>query len=275
MAELNSLIFQNLIKGKIKKIIKAEGYRFAPILPSIDLLKRHTGFYKKAEQLHVRSIPIKISNHALERWNERVGPIIDMETLLLILNNLFEHAPHRLNKLANRLGCIDDDIIFAYDYDHTGQFCITTFYGRKSLSPSLNHPDYLRHYNLKHKNYVTLSISSHILQNQHIPPIPQDLVIFQGRRTIYTLEKYLITDEGKGTPCFVSYEEKFGTNIVERKIIHLETSKLPVLSSNILYMIGKFGYHGFVFKYFQTHDPLKLEQARKKAEEIRNAEMDE
>jgi hypothetical protein len=272
MVELNSLIFQNLVKGKIKKILKAEGYRFAPALPSVDLLKRYTVFHKKDERLNIRSVPIKISNHALERWNERVGPIIDMETLRLVLNYLFEHAPHRLNKLANRLGCIDDDIVFAYDYDHAGQFCITTFYGRKSLSPSLNHPNYLRYYNLKHKNYVTLSIPSHILQDQHIPPIPQDFVVFQGRRTIYTLEKYLITN--KETPCFVSYEEKIGTNIVERKIIHLEASKLPVLSSNILYMIGKFGYYRFVFKYFKSRDPLKLEQARKKAEEMSNAEMD-
>ncbi|MEH7747875.1 hypothetical protein V7659_23065, partial [Neobacillus drentensis] len=162
-------------------------------IKNINILYEEMNTYKDTKNILCPSKPILIDHHALERWNERVGPIISLDSLQKSLEIIFRNCSYRIGQLAHGIGSIDNDIVFTYE--HTDKvFKITTFYGRKNLHPTLNQVKNLRRYNLYCNEYVNLALTKEELNRQSLPLIPKEMIHFQGRITSYILEKYIISD---------------------------------------------------------------------------------
>lgn len=152
--------------------------------------------YKKAE--------IVIYQHALERWNERVGPSTKNETLSALFKQLI-----RLNRVSfsgDDYGYIDNDILFVYEWTGPKEISIITFYGRISVNISLQNFSILRRYNKYHEEQLNLTLSKDELQAQNLPIIPRKVIrlFIDSKRheiTTYSIanEAYLIfMEQGEG-----------------------------------------------------------------------------
>jgi hypothetical protein len=259
---MRNYIINRLLKPKYLQILKAEGFPFTMPIKDINMLKEQIYNYKDTKTILCPSTPILIDNHALERWNERVGPTISLDSLQKSLEIIFRNCSYRINKLDQGIGSIDNDIIFTYESTEN-VFRITTFYGRKTLHPTLNHVRNLRKYNLYYNEYVNLALSEEEINNQYFPLIPKEIINFQGRITTYILEKYIISD--RKLPCFLCYNKDNKRNDFFSFVIDLENpQKLPI-PNNVLYILNKLGYGEFILNYFTFHNPEKLEKVRLKA----------
>jgi hypothetical protein len=259
---MRNYIIKKLLKPKYLQILKAEGYPFTMLIEDINLLNVQSKTYKETKNLLCPSTAILIDNHALERWNQRVGPMISLDSLQKSLDIIFRNCSYRIDKLDQGIGSIDNEIIFTYELTKN-VFRITTFYGRRNLHPSLNHVRNLRKYNLYNNEYVNLALSEEELNNQYFPLIPKEIINFQGRITTYILEKYILSN--RKLPCFLCYSKDNKRNTFYSFVIDLENpEKLPI-PNNVLYILNRLGYGDFILKYFSFHNPEKLEKARIKA----------
>ncbi|MFB5195944.1 hypothetical protein ACE198_13600 [Neobacillus sp. KR4-4] len=259
---MRSYIINRLLKPKYIKIIKAEGYPFTIKIKNINILYEQMNNYKDTKNILCPSKPILIDNHGLKRWNERVGPIICLDSLQKSLEIIFRNCSYRIDQLAHGIGSIDNDIVFTYENTEK-LFRITTFYGRKNLHPSLNQVQNLRRYNLYSNEYVNLALTTEEICRQNLPLIPKEMIHFQGRITSYILEKYLISN--RKLPCFLCYSKDNKSNDYYSFVIDLENPEEMMIPNNVLYLLNKLGYSDFILKYFSYHNPEKLDRARSKA----------
>lgn len=255
-------ITNKLLKPKQLKILKAEGYTFSKSIDDINVLKKYINRYKETKDVLSDSKQVSIDHHTLERWNERVGPIVNLDTLQNALQIIFRDCNYRIQLLDHGIGSIDNDIIFTFEM-MDNVIRITTFYGRKSLQPTLNHVMDLRKYNYYSKEFVNLALTHEELNKQHFPLIPKEIIYFQGRKTSYILEKFLLTD--RKFPCFVCFIKDDKYSSFNTLIIDLEKPEKVTLPNNVLYMLKKLGYGEFIISYFTCHNPEKLIKARNKA----------
>ena len=262
MKEYTNYIINRLLKPKYLQILKAEGFPFTMFIKDIKMLNEQIYAFKETKSILSPSTPILIDIHALERWNERVGPIISLTSLQKSLEIIFRNFPYRINKLDHGIGSIDNDIIFTYEITEK-EFRITTFYGRKNIHPTLNHVRNLRKYNLYYNEYVNLALSKEELTKQFFPLIPKEMIHFQGRITSYILEKYILAD--RKLPCFLCYSKDNKRNDYYSFVIDLENPEKMPIPNNVLYMLNRLGYGDFILNYFTFHNPEKLEKARMKA----------
>ncbi|MEH7502788.1 hypothetical protein V7152_12370 [Neobacillus drentensis] len=259
---MRNYILRTLLKPKYLQILKAEGYPFTMLIKDINMLNEQIITYTETNNLLCPSTPILIDNHALERWNERVGPIIGLDSLQKSLEIIFRNCSYRIDKLDQGIGSIDNNIIFTYEITDN-VFRITTFYGRKNLHPTLNHVRNLRKYNLYYNEYVNLALSEEELNKQYFPLIPKEIINFQGRITSYILEKYILSD--RKLPCFLCYSKDNKRNDFYSFVIDLEYPEKMPIPKNVLYILNRLGYGDFILKYFTFHNPEKLEKTRLKA----------
>lgn len=262
MRDYTNYLINKLLKPKYLQIIKAEGFPFTMFIKDIHMLNDHIYTFKETKGFLRPSIPIIIDNHAFERWNERVGPTISLDSLQKSLEIIFRHCPYRIDRLDQGIGSIDKDIIFTYETSDN-EFKITTFYGRKHIHPTLNHVRNLRKYNLYYNEYVNLALSTDELTKQYFPLIPKEMIHFQGRITSYILEKYILAD--RKLPCFLCYSKDNKRNDYYSFVIDLENPEKIPIPNNVLYMLNRLGYGDFILKYFTFHNPEKLDKARMKA----------
>lgn len=131
-----------------------------------------------------------ISEHAHARWNERVGPKIEYETLCQMMNVLILEL-HRVEFINHQFALIDDEIVFIYEKDvKNNQLLILTFYGRISVLPFLMNIEALRKFNLKNDELINLKVADRIVVEQKFPIIPCEILRFDERRNSFLLEKY-------------------------------------------------------------------------------------
>lgn len=258
MDKLKSIIVKRLLKNyRIREINKAIGYTFSMWHDDKNQLLDLANKYKFHNRKHYDGTKeVYIERHAYERWNERVGPIIDYDTLQLIFEIIIKHHPYRLVTLGQGIGLLDDSIIFTYEERDKILF-ITTFYGRNTLQPSLNQITHLRRYNLNNNEYISLNHSIDVLNTQALPPIPKQYISFHGRTTMYILECYLIANQNN--PFYICYQkEMFQGGKLEITGIDIDNPKQQLLPNNVLYILHRIGLTDFVFDHLYFHKPERV-----------------
>lgn len=115
--------------------------------------------------IHYRIKKIAFSNHAVERWNERVGPRANKFSLNALLLDLLRLK--RIRFINHDMAIIDDDIMFYYTYNgkDTSTIVIQTFIGRISLKPLITNREYVEN------RYVFLDVPASVIVNQKFPEI--------------------------------------------------------------------------------------------------------
>jgi hypothetical protein len=211
---------------------------------------------------------VYITEHAFLRWNERVGPQYSEAKELEILLNSILSLPFRITWLNPTVGIIDSDIIFISEIINN-IVIIKTFYGRKSLNPSLNQFETLRNYNSYEDEKVNLSLPPEILNKQLPPPIPIEIIRFSGRTIEYCLEHY-ITDENR--PFFYLKHIK-DSRLQETNAVNITEPKQPLLNRSALYILYLLGYRDFVLDHLTHHKPDAVEESYQKFEEKRKARL--
>lgn len=102
------------------------------------------------------------TEHAVIRWNERIGPYSSWQELNNLALNLYLLGRIRF---IDDLGVIDDEIVFCYSINSQREVIIQTVLGRLSLKPLLYELDNIRN------RYVYLDVPEEVLQEQSLPII--------------------------------------------------------------------------------------------------------
>lgn len=162
-----------------------------------ELVRLRTGslYLKRKTLVRLNKQPrnFSINEHALERWNERVGPIAKQEKLTQIINELYKLD--RVFLKDNNVGYIDNEILFTFQKDKE-KILIDTFYGRMSKKIALLNFEALRKYNAKEGEMIDLTLPEEELKEQIIPQLPFNILSIQYNKKIYLVEKYKTkTDE--------------------------------------------------------------------------------
>ncbi|MEK4339095.1 hypothetical protein [Brevibacillus sp. FSL L8-0710] len=201
---------------------------------------------------------IQITDHALQRWNERVGPSTDKDSLEQIINALFFQL-RCVEFISEDMGVIDDDIVFTF-YQMNDSIVISTFYGRKSLNFILTKIAELRKLNKYIPIKIDLSIPSDVLESQLSPPLPSETMVFKGSWTKYYIEKYIAHGSSVLFVHMLS-GEKCGN------VIAVDVSLPPCrrLSKSLLRALHLMGYSDYVYQHIEH---FKGEQLQKYLQKI-------
>lgn len=108
---------------------------------------------------------IAFSNHAVERWNQRVGPRANKYSLNALLLDLLRLK--RIRFIDHDMAIIDNEIVFYYTYNgtDTSTIVIQTFIGRISLKPLITNKEYVQN------RYVFLDVAASVIVKQKFPEI--------------------------------------------------------------------------------------------------------
>jgi hypothetical protein len=211
---------------------------------------------------------VHITDHAFMRWNERVGPqYSDVMELENTLNSLIK-LPFRITWLNPSVGIIDSEIMFISEVvDNT--IIIKTFYGRRSLNPSLNQFESLRNYNYYEDDKVDLSFSPDTLNKQSPPPIPIEIIRFSGRTIDYCLEHYI--NEEDQTIFYLKHIKD--NRLQETNGINITEPKQPLLNRSALYILYMLGYRDFITGHLTHHKPDAVKESYQIFKEKRKARL--
>ncbi|MCA1064461.1 hypothetical protein QTG56_22890 (plasmid) [Rossellomorea sp. AcN35-11] len=197
-----------------------------------------------------QSVELK-DEHAVLRWNTRVGPSFSKCELESLFNKLIL-MPYRFKKIKEGFGVLDSDIIFTYEV-RGEKLIITTFYGRCSLNNSLYQLKTLRNYNMANNEKIALDLDPGAISSQVPPTTPEVYIEFSGVKTRYTLESYKV--EGKPLPIFIIYCDPGKTVVLDIN------QKLDVkVNKNIIMMLFFMHYRDFVWEYVQEHYKEKVDE---------------
>lgn len=213
--------------------------------------------YRTLYTYHGKEIPSRIKEivvnpHCIQRWNERVGPRLEEEELELMFNQLLK-IPYRITTLSKEIAIIDDDIVFIYKLEED-KMIILTIYGRLSLKPSLQNLDRLKTFNYHHYDRLNLSIPERVLEEQIVPPTPEELYVFKGSRTFYRFEKFRCVDED------IYYLTTFLNGQQHLRKIDFSQPTQPRLNKKVLYILYSLGYKDFVYQHIKHHNPERIEK---------------
>ena len=199
---------------------------------------------------------IQLSEHAAKRWNERVGPFMEEAQLIVILNSLLL-VPGSIKFINKEEGRIEDDIVFTY-FIEEDKIVITTFYGRVSLHPALNNLNLLKRFNYCEQDTYNLDVSQKILDRQRLPLIPEEIIQFNGSKSVYLIEKYVNGDQDS---CLFFYKVTSDHVAVTMKI-DPNRPEQPLLTRKTLYILNRLGYADFVIKHLIFHQPEAVKEIR-------------
>ncbi|MCY9666445.1 hypothetical protein M5X11_15990 [Paenibacillus alginolyticus] len=132
---------------------------------------------------------IRLTNHARQRWDSRVGPtnVSNGDLMELISTMCFRLG--RIELLSKDCGLIDNDIVFFYEKVED-QMNIITFYGRMSQRPALADVKQLKLFNYRELDDVNFELQSDELDVQILPPIPYKRMVYKGTFVLYCLDAY-------------------------------------------------------------------------------------
>lgn len=198
---------------------------------------------------------IEILDHAVTRWNTRVGPRTTSKQLKKIFSQLI-HIPHRLKKLDESFGVIDSDILFTYEKPKD-TLIITTFYGRRTINHSLYQIEALRSYNSFYNEQVMLEFEESLLNQQKMPSIPRVFMEFDGVKTKYYLEGYRLSCKEFPVLFVHSYPGEF---------LEINLNKIPDthINKSIMFVLFLMRYREFVWEYLRKNYKDKIEKLLKK-----------
>lgn len=190
--------------------------------------------------------------HALLRWNTRVGPIIDAATLETLMEYIVLHEPQRINIVNENFAYLDGTICFYYSIEK-GIFRVHTFYGRSNLRPSLTNIAKMKIYNMEQSDQVILELQEDEL-NQPMPLMPKSYVHFKSESgESYELFQFN-NKEHHVNDFFYFYK---GKALVYASPLHnMPTKELPFDFLKVLYWLG---YEQTVFKNLYQNQMLLAE----------------
>lgn len=219
---------------------------------------------------------VEVDFHALERWNQRVGPIITHE----VLTNIFKVAilinPDRILVLERGLAILDNEIVFSFEVKDS-LLTVTTFFGRISLNPVLLNVDTLRKYNLHSQEEINLVIDDKVIEQQELPFAPSSVIEFMDSNNLPNLLFYFQGLDNNGGKRNFYYHLIRKTEIVDIKghkdtvneqtenigewlVKHIDLShpKRFNLTEIQLHVLGLLGNNKFILNYMSHKDPDRL-----------------
>lgn len=136
-------------------------------------------------------LSITVTEHAFERWNERVGPNQSKSQISELMHQL-----HQLNRIEyfnhkSKIGLIDEEIVFIYEKIGLNQIIILTFYGRISLKSGLKRLTRLNEFNpRKDAVNLELEVDSKDYLKQTLPLLPFKFSKSTNENELYIIEEY-------------------------------------------------------------------------------------
>lgn len=268
------LTIKDLIKVKHLNIIAGNCYLNAPKFSEEDWLQMWE-MHKKGTITEdyfndlIKKIKFK-DEHPLIRWNTRVGPFIDQNTLSGMFTTIFNEQRYRIQKIKNTksihegvsvgVAILDNDIVFTYSLVNE-ELTITTFLGRISLNPGLTNFHSLMDYLQKSKDKLDLTISSEELAKQFLPIHPRMFIQFKGSTTEYILEEYGME---KLAPSYVLYSKKINTHDwTSISFLSKEVNKHK-LPNAVLQMLYKLGHRRLILGYIKHFEKERWNDIKSK-----------
>lgn len=208
-----------------------------------DAIKKHISEKVIDSDLRAKTgIKTDKERHALNRWNERVGPKLTKQELDEWVQLYYRMGEIRF--LTDVFGYLSDEIVFAYKMEKE-KVIITTFYGRVSQKPILRDILALREYNRVYNDYVDLKLDKDVLAEQKLPSKANAVFLHMKKnRTIY-IEKY-VTDTGKDLLFYWERNKGF-------QEVKLEQPELGSHDSVVLSFLKNNGYATYVTQYQKIH----------------------
>lgn len=251
MDEISLNMIANL---KIAKQKYAETFLYALNVKYQSQLDTYARQFKHAQRSK-RSKTLHISAHAYERWNTRVGPIVEKSTLQPLLSSILMLQPWRFRKMNENIWVLDEDILFVVDLT-SEQMKIVTFLGRISLNPVLQNLRAVYSYVNNEHDRIDLQQQLEQLQLQALPILPKRIAYVEGSNSTYWLEYFEVDfDEEPVIYCSVynSVQEK-----TEAYYIYLSNPQQRPLHRKVLNLLYKWGYYEFLRDYYEHFDQAKM-----------------
>lgn len=196
---------------------------------------------------------IKVSKHAVERWNQRVGPILSSSELHYLLRCLYFAG--RIDFFRSQIAVIDNEIVFAFERNKK-QLTIKTFLGRISRNPEFANFEEAQSKMIFYQQKTRLKVSKKILQQSPFPVVPREIFHLQTpRRLNYVLSEYEYFDHQRLSTVVYFYE--VNKNPRWKKIAYddfYQPEDQP-LDPSILRLLYIKGYEKYVLSQLAYHQP--------------------
>ncbi|MEE1130922.1 MAG: hypothetical protein UHX00_04740 [Caryophanon sp.] len=254
--KMNEISLNMIANLKVAKPIYAESFLYAT--PVISREQLHV--YKEDFMRHVRVDRLRkvyVASHAIERWNERVGPYATSEQLYYIFKTIVETQHRRLKSWGEGVWCLDRDIVFRAKLLED-ELRIITFYGRISHHPLLKNVHDILDYKQKFKDGLHLKLTDEQLERAYMPILPKMRTFVRGKTSSYLLEHFDVVGEDK--PVILCCTSNEVTRKQESYLIDLNKPTERVLHRKVLNLLYKWGYHDFLHTYYETFDEAKIEK---------------
>lgn len=198
---------------------------------------------------------VRVANHVLERWNERVGPVTTENQLYFTLSEIIIHHQYRVQFCKDTKLVIDNDIVFGYGYDkETGRLTIVTCLGRLRLQPVLN--CHIKSGKDSKRMRGILEISEEELQSQVMPAVPNEIFLYKGTTDYYRMDVYVMEDNRVEVSIFVKRYRKRPWQL-QTTSIHKDC----FLSSRALKILYTHGYREITGRYIKANKEERYQRA--------------
>lgn len=203
-------------------------------------------YYQVQQFSQEPQMKFEIIDHALDRWNTRVGPSTDdIESLSETI--AFLHSFRRVKLYPkNSIGIIDDEIIFTFEKKGKTTL-ITTFYGRVSLVPYLVDFEVLRRYNRKSGDSIRLEQPPDVLKHQSLV-VHKKIMLFRGEHNKYMMEVF--DAEGQDVIYITTMTGPASGKTIEIRNDFIDKSQKINISS--LSALREAGYGDYVSNYIAS-----------------------
>lgn len=206
---------------------------------------------------------IKLTDHAVDRWNDRVGPIVSKEQLRELFDQIERHPSicqfmKKVTTDTTNVMIIDDDIVALYEYSQSAKtkekyMNIVTFFGRISLNHLLVDIGTTLRYLRRSKDVINLHVPLEDVKKQTLPSVailkrPTQFIGYNGEY------RY-------GFSFKLFYNEKFEVNIGAY-------DHLGFVDNNVYYDSVYNLHHIFEIDYLNETQKIEIYQRlRKKIKE--------
>jgi hypothetical protein len=209
----------------------------------------------RPEDNRVEQHRLVMSDHTEERWNERVGPIADLSSLISLFEYVLTYEPYRLDFVTEEFAYLDDDICFCYGIEDNA-FIIRTFYGRASLIPSLSQIAKMKNFNYNKNDQLKLSLTAEEINRQVFPKCPNMHSSFINKNgQVFNL---LICQSEKSKINLIILSEKINDLHVKDSLI-ISGSEIPkvALDYEVLALLHKMKFNLEIARNLKSaHDLL-------------------
>lgn len=215
----------------------------------------------KDSWLKDNEVKVFVTDHSLERWNQRVGPYMNSQKELAAYLTIIMSAKVKRYEILEVPNKKFNDYLIEIEKDIVGSFNIEnnsivfiSFFGRVSKVPALANVYFLRHFNLKKgrinnriHDQVKLNFSIEEIDKECLPATPVTEWFITGSRTNYVIEKYYIEEQAE--PIYVILQ--CNKNHREWNLINTAEHCNKRLTNRLLQFLRLEGQEEFVANYLE------------------------